>query len=287
MMKTLIIAECGSCHDGDFVKAQHLVDAARDVGADVAKFQFWSSADRLADRRRVPDVYREIYRRYQMPRSWLYLLKARCDAYGLEFMCTAYLPEDVAIVAPFVERFKIASFEASDRAFVLAHAKYDKPVIISCGMFDVEGMRALTDVCWEGWRDSEWSDIRQDRVTLMQCSSSYPAPVEGLNLETLRWCYLGIERMHTGLGMKGFSDHSDPALTWTGALAVAAGARIIEAHLKLGDTDPENPDAPHAMTPRQFEDYVRNIRFAEACLGTGEKRLQDCEREMAQFRVTS
>ena len=81
----------------------------------------------------------------------------------------------------------------------------------------------------------------------------------------------------------GLSDHSRHR--WMGALAVAAGAEIIEAHLRLDDTDPENPDFATAFTPAEFADYVRNIRFAEAALGDGQKRLQDCERPMAEYRV--
>lgn len=274
--RTLVIAECGASHDGDFVKAQRLVDAARDVGADVAKFQFWSSADRLADRRRVPEHYREIYRRYQMPESWLRFLKARCDAYGIEFMATCYLPEDVAVVAPFVKRFKVASFEAGDEAFIAAHqpfqGNHEREIVVSHGMGST-------------WMDRRWfAPVRH-----LHCVSAYPARIESLNLGVLRegWCEDMVDRWPDRSVWDGFSDHSAPEFTWTGALAVAAGAEIIEAHLRLDDTDPANPDAPHAMTPRQFTEYVANIRFAEACLGDGMKRLQSCEAECLKYRVVS
>jgi sialic acid synthase SpsE len=260
----LVIAEIGSCHDGSIEKAHRLIVAAKDAGADVAKFQFWSNADRLAQRRGA-EAYREIYRRYQMPAEWLPELHAYCDAVGIEFMTTVYLPEDVGVVAPFVNRFKVASFEAADPKLQAALGAIDNPVIVSSGMRDETEVWRLMD---------EWLDACRD-VSWLHCVSSYPAPVDALNLRVISDREFAF----------GFSDHSEPTLTWTGALAVAAGAPIVEAHLRLDDTDIENPDAPHAMDPRQFREYVRHIRFAETALGDGNKRLMPCEAPMTAYKV--
>jgi N,N'-diacetyllegionaminate synthase len=271
MARTLIIAEAGSCHDGSLEKAYALIAAAHDVGADIVKFQFWSSADRMAERRRTSKHLRDVYARYQVPKAWLPALWDECNRAGIEFMCSTYLPEDVATVAPLVTLFKIASFEAEDSALIRAHEPFlaGKELLVSLGMNASPNFATLLPY-------SLTSKVRQ-----LHCVSAYPAPVEALNLRTL-WADGEGDR-----AFAGFSDHSDPALTWTGALAVAAGAEIIEAHLRLEETDQGNPDAPHAMTPRQFDSYVRHIRFAEACLGAGDRQLQPCELEMAQFRVRS
>jgi sialic acid synthase SpsE len=271
--RTLVIAEIGACHDGSLDRAKALVRAAADCGADIAKGQFWSSADRLAGRRGVPNPYREIYRRYQVNPEWLPELKHECERAGIEWACTCYLPEDVATVAPFVQRFKVASFEAEDLELIASHIPFlrTRELIVSLGMNAAHPASLAIPF-----------EVTQ-RIRTLHCVSAYPAPVETLNLLAIR-PPAGFDGQPV---YDGFSDHSDPSLTWTGALAVAVGARIIEAHLRLDDTDPENPDAPHAMTPRQFEEYCRHIRFAETCLGSGEKRLQDAEREMAQYRVKS
>ena len=283
-MRTLVIAEIGSCHDGDWSKVLRLLDAARQAGASIAKMQYWSSADRLADRRRVPPECLAIYRRYQVPYIWLDAAKRYCDEIGMELMATTYLPEDVASVAPFVMRFKVASFEARDTEFIQAHRGYDKSLIVSTGMMDGEQVDALIE------RSLRVAPI----VGVLQCVSAYPAAPSSLSLSTIaRWRAQQIRWRVQQTGSRvadihvGFSDHTDPASIWTGALAVAAGAQIVEAHLKLDETDPENPDAPHAMTPEQFKTYVSNIRYAETCLGDGEKRLQECEQPMARYRVVS
>ena len=87
--------------------------------------------------------------------------------------------------------------------------------------------------------------------------------------------------------MRGFSDHSLPSLTQTGALAVAAGAEYIEAHLRHSVTESDNPDRDHAMTKEQFLDYVDQIRGAEIAIGVARKEPQRCEKIMEQYRVKS
>lgn len=262
MDRTLVIAEAGSCHDGDLDRALALVDAAADAGADACKFQFWSDPDALADRRRALPSHREAYRRYRVPAFWLPVLHTRCGRRGIDFMATAYLPEDVATVAPLVARFKIASFEADARDLIEAHAPYagERRLVVSLGM----GAHGAVPPGWAA-----------GAVDWLLCVSAYPAPADALNLARLR---AGV--------YAGLSDHTDPSLTWTGALAVAAGARILEAHLRLVDTDPRNPDAPHAMTPPQLYEYARHVRFAERCAGDpDEAGAHESEREMAAYKV--
>lgn len=271
-MSVFVIAEAGSCHDGRLIRALDLVEAARDAGADAVKFQFWSNPDRLADRRRVPDSYREIYRRYQMSPTWLPILQEACEARSehtrgrrpIEFMCTTYMGPDLAVVEPFVKRFKIASFEA-DSNMVHGAMTRGRQVIVSTGMLPEDRLRSLVLL-----RNRYYTS---DRLAILHCVSSYPvSDASALNLAV-------IDRY----GLDGLSDHSRDVRT--GGLAVAACARIIEAHLRLEDTDPMNPDFATAFTPGEFAEYVRNIRFAESVMGTGVKELQACEREMSAYRV--
>lgn len=272
--RTLVIAECGSCHDGELRKALQLIEAARDGGADAAKFQFWSSADRLADRRHVPDRYRDIYRRYQIAPTWLPVLKEACDARShwtvglrpIEFMATTYLPEDIFTVAPFVKRFKVASFEAQDSVFIHTHPG-DRDILVSLGMADsIPRHLAAADRA----------------IQLLHCVSAYPAPAEAMNLAVFQRDW-GESFDPSPSPFVGLSDHSRHP--WMGALAVAAGASILEVHIRLDKTSAANPDYVTAFTPSEFADYVRNVRFAERVKGSGAKRVQPCEAEMAQYRV--
>lgn len=271
-MPAYVIAEAGSCHDGSLQKAQQLIKEAKDTGADAVKFQFYSDPERLADRRCVPATYREVYRKYQIPSDWLPALHERAGVCGIDFMCTAYLPEDVIAIAPHVRHFKIASFENDALDLLEAHRPHLRDdesskrfVLISLGLHGTSPLARYRS-------SSQWYDF-VGRLKLLHCVSAYPAPA---------WA-LGLSRIRRGLD--GFSDHSDPDLTWTGALAVASGAEFVEAHLRLYETHPQNPDAPHAMTPQQFADYVQHIRFAETCLTTMPDAVERAEAAMAQYKV--
>ena len=264
MRKTLVIAEAGSCHDGSFDKALDLVDAAKECGADAVKFQFWSDADKLAQNRSA-GKYRDIYRKYKVPDGWLQPLSDHCAKAGIEFACTVYLAEDIAYVSPYVRRFKVSSFESLDSRFVKSHLPYKKPIIISTGMCSIDDLRQYK---WIG-----------GDISFLHCVSAYPAPMEQLNLAAI-----GTMARETGRPC-GYSDHSTSPLT--GALAVMAGASIIEAHLSLGETSRDNPDFAHARTPGMFKLYTRYIRDAEKAAGSNGKYKQSCEDEMSRYRVIS
>lgn len=244
-----MIGEGGSCHDGDRAKMSEAIRVAKDAGADVCKFQWVSSPERLAARRHAED-YLWAYRVIAFPHEWLADLKAECAAAGIEFMCTVYLLEDISIIAPLVRRFKISSFEAMDKKFLEAHEGYDKQILLSIAGHD--------------------QPFYVGNALLLHCVSAYPAPPHEMNLSVLR-------------GHSGLSDHS--AHPWMGALAVAAGARIIEVHFRLNSTDPTNPDYGHSLSPDKLKEYIANVRFAEAALGDGVKKVMPSEARWTRYRV--
>jgi N,N'-diacetyllegionaminate synthase len=248
MSRTYVIAEAAGTHDGYAERAMQLIDLAKAIDADAVKFQWCSSPQRLAVRRNAHE-YVEAYRLLNFPVDWFHSLRARAKDQGLDFLCTVYLPEDVAVVAPFVDKFKVASFEAGDDDFIEAHSRYMKPIIVSAGMGqDPVGSRVL------------------------HCVSAYPAPVDEMNLSRLAY-------------MDGLSDHSQHPLT--GAFAVCAGADIIEFHFRLQQTSPGNPDFVVARDPLAAKQYVQNIRLAERMMGSGERKIQPSEESNLKYRVNA
>jgi len=250
---TLIIAEVAGCHDGELSKAITLIEQAKDVGADVVKFQWVSNPERLAERRRAPE-YLEAYRTIAFNPQWFPILANHCELMGIDFMCTSYLPEDIRVVNLYVKRFKVSSFEAGDKLFLVTHREFDKPLLVSLGMGQ-EPALILPDTSY------------------LHCVSAYPANPRDMNLGILRAGYLGL------------SDHTlHPQM---GAYAVAAGAQIIEFHMRLHDTKQTNADyevakpKPHAVT------YIKNIREVETYMGDAVKRSMPCEKEMERFIVST
>lgn len=268
-----VIADIGACHDGVVPRMFEAIAVAKQCGADMIKFQWTSDPDKMAARRKATeDGYADVYRKYLTWAPGLHAVLAdECQKVGIDYGCTVFLPEDVGMVEKHVARFKVASFEAGDVGVLWACAE-------ACER--VKGVRDIIVSHGLGSTPDKMSDLMQYSQLHMfrhlRCVSAYPAPLESLNLRLLR------DEKH---GYDGLSDHSAPAATMTGALAVAAGATIVEAHLKLWQTSVTNPDAPHAMHDGQFAGYVQNIRLAEECLGSGTVGMHESETAMLNYRV--
>lgn len=274
MSRTLVIAEPGAIAEGDFDTMIHLIHVAKEAGADVFKNQWCSNPEKMSERRHAPE-YLRFYRWLQWPVEWHARFKAECASLGLQYACSIYLPEDAATVAPFVQYLKVSSFEAGDPAIVRGglDAK-GRNVIVSTGLMS----------------EDQFQEHLVGEYAVLHCTSQYPAPLAAIHLGVI-----------SSWGISGLSDHSRHVLT--GAVAVGAGAAIIEAHYRLDAQrwyhrlpfirrrvrrcDPKNPDYPVAFSPAEFTTYIENIRIAEAMMGSGVKQIQDCEREMCKYRVTA
>lgn len=280
-METVVIAEAGSCHDNSLARAFELIDVAVSSGARFFKVQYWSNPERLSERRNAPDLA-GMYERYRLPYAWLQPLAERCQAAGIEFACSTFLPEDVDVVAPYVSLLKVASLEANDPALLVAHAPHlraGKTVVVSLGA----GARLRPVLHYMLGPDHSGYEYEQKdlngRLVFLHCVSAYPVPPQQMQLKVLR--NLCGQQYKNGL-----SDHSASGNTLTGALAVVFGARYIERHIRLDATREENPDFGHSMPPGAFKQYCYNIILAEDMVWTDSGAdVQPCERGMLKHRV--
>ena len=270
MRKTIIIAEPGATHEGDLGKMRALVQMASECGVDGVKFQWLSDPEALCRRRNAPE-YLPHYMHLRFPARWHELLAEECDKRGLLYGCTVYLPEDVAVIEPHVDFFKVAAFEASARdliaSTVAAMTGDARKLVVSLGL------GALVQdvmVAMDGLKDI-------DRLVLLRCISAYPTPFNELHLVTLR------------SGMNGFSDHTpadDPHTLLVGALATAAGATWIERHVRLEDCRRSNPDYTVSLSAHGLTNYVNGVRFAETVLGSPNVTgAMPSEKQMLRYRA--
>ena len=275
---TYVIAEAGACGDGDLAKMLEQVDACAEAGVDAVKFQWTSDATEMAHRRgrAAVDGYAAIYKRYlQWPTEWHDHLYARCQELDRDYLCSVYLPQDVEVVSPCVRHFKVSSFETQDHALINEVLDEIDDTMTQYPM-DVNGDDRWMLLSLGMVTDLECDMLRMryapiSCVKLLHCISAYPTPFDAMCLSAIN-----------DRDLDGFSDHTAPELTMTGGLAVAAGATIIEAHMRLDTTDERNPDAPHAMTPTQLTDYVQRIRMVERGMFT---QKPSCEDQMREYRV--
>ena len=278
--RVMVIAEPGCTAEGGHNTTLRLIEAAAAAGADCFKAQYVSDPAQLVARRRVPAKYLEPYGWLAYPMEWHAEFRDKANELGMLYGCSTVLPADVAALAPYVDLFKLSSFEALARDMLDAHEDQGGHLIISTGMLEAE------QVAWlDRWRQGGNNTRR--RVDLLHACSSYPAPLDELNLRVLGqpWC-------------DGLSDHSRKLTA--GAIAVSLGARVIETHLRMDDCREDNPDYPVAFTPEEFGMYVAGIREielqtsadigvrfvgCEEVLGDGQKRQMPSEAEMARYRI--
>jgi N-acetylneuraminate synthase len=269
---TFIVAEAGSNHNRSFGQAKALIDVAAIAGADAVKFQLFRAAKLYPSNAGSSDYLQTSKPIYQIiadmetPYEWLGELAQHCHEQGMEFLCSAFDEESVDRVDPFVAAHKVASYEMTHTPLLRHIAKKNKPVIISTGTAQMsEVAEAIALLRQEG----------NEQLVVLQCTASYPAPLEALNLRAMK-------TMEAELGvLVGLSDHSrDPVVGPLGA--VALGAALVEKHFTLSNALP-GPDHRFALEPSELQAMVTKIREIEKALGTGCKEVLPVEIELRNF----
>jgi sialic acid synthase SpsE len=202
----------------------------------------------------------------EMPDGWIPNLASYCADRGIEFLSSPFDEASADVLDPFVPAFKVASYEMTHVPLLRHIACKGKPMIVSTGTATLEEvLRAVDVIRTEGNR----------LVILLQCTASYPSPLEAVNIRALV-----TMRDATGL-LTGLSDHSrDPIVA--PMAAVALGAVMVEKHFTLSSTLP-GPDHRFAVEPQELKEMVRRIRQVEAALGHGRKELLPVESELHAF----
>ncbi len=284
-----IVAEIGSAHGGDPVKAEELIAAAAEAGADCAKFQFIIADEivhPMSGSINLPGgsiPIHEKFRSLEQPLSFYADLKDLCRKHGIAFLCSPFGLESARLLLQLgVNAVKIASPELNH--VPLLKATRHLPQILSTGVSSLSDIEKALELCGK-------------ESALLHCITSYPAPAEEYNIAV-------IPLLQSLFGVPvGVSDHStDPLLV--PVLAAAHGAAIIEKHFTL-DCRGDELDDPIALVPPEFrnmcldtmeavsasfDETLRKLseRFGEktvkAVIGDGKKRLSRSEK---QFYATT
>lgn len=272
-----IIAELSANHNGSIERAESILRAAADAGADAVKLQTYT-ADTLTipcdneyfrikgtlwEGRTLHDLYQEAH----TPWEWTPRLMALAKDLGMDCFSTPFDATAVDFLEKCgVSRYKIASFEVVDIPLLKKVAATGKSVIMSTGMATLgeidEAVRAL--------RDNGAGEL-----TLLKCTSAYPALPEEANLRT-------IPHLAQAFNCKaGLSDHTMGSAV--SVAAVALGAVVIEKHFTLSRAD-GGPDGAFSMEPQEFKQLVLDVRTAEKALGRVCYDLTDKQQENVVFR---
>lgn len=270
---TIIIAEIGVNHGGDYDTACRLVKAAAESGADYAKFQTFK-AESLASANAKRAEYQvancggeesqlQMLKKLEISNQDLVRLQQVCRENGIGFMSSPFDLESVDFLATLgMDYWKIPSGEITNLPYLERIAHYGGQVIMSTGMSTIQevkdAVKALTD-----------NGIDRGDIILLHCNTQYPTPPEDVNL-------LAMEALRTlGCGKVGFSDHTQGVAI--PIAAVAMGAEIIEKHFTY-DKNAVGPDHKASADPTEFKAMVDGIRTIEVAKGSSYKHITDSER---------
>lgn len=274
---TFIIAELSANHMNDFDIAVKTIEAMAEAGADAVKFQtftpdtitidcdneyFQIKQGTVWDGQILYDLYEEAY----MPWDWQPKLKKIAEDLGLIVFSSPFDKTSVDFLEEMdVPVYKIASFEITDIPLIEYVASKGKPIIISTGIASLEDIELAVQTCLnEG----------NDQIALLKCTSSYPAPLDEINLKVISDIR---DKFNVVVGL---SDHTLGGEVSTAA--VALGANIIEKHFIL-DRDIEGPDSEFSMEPLEFKQMVNSIRNVEQALGAVTYELSDKVKANREF----
>lgn len=288
---TLIIAEAGVNHNGDEQLAFKLVDKAYEAGADVVKFQTFKAKNLVTEEALQADYQiantgkqesqLAMLSRLELSYEAHHKLVSYCSDLGIEFLSTAFDSEslDFLVNDLKITRLKIPSGEITNAPLVLEHARTGCDLIVSTGMATLSEVEAVLGVIAFGYisaSDSqpsidafqaayfseEGKRALKEKVTLLHCTTEYPAPLEDINLRAM-------DTLAQAFGLAvGYSDHSEGIIV--PIAATARGATIIEKHFTL-DKEMEGPDHKASLDPIELKSMVQGIRSVELTLGDGVK----------------
>lgn len=255
-----IIAELSANHNGSLETAIETIKAAKRAGANCIKLQTYtadtmtihSEKDDFLIKGTIWENY-NLYKLYQeayTPWEWHEKLFAIAKGEGLVCFSSPFDRTAVDFLENLnVPAYKIASFEITDIPLIEYVASKNKPIIISTGIADFEDIKLAVDTC---------KKVGNNQIALLKCTSSYPAPVEELNL-----CMITDLKNKFNVTV-GLSDHT---MTNTAPiLSVAFGAKIIEKHFIL-DRSIGGPDASFSLNENEFKEMVKLVREAEKAIG--------------------
>ena len=256
-----IIAEAGVNHNGSLDLALQMIREAKKAGADAIKFQTFRTDELLSkfapkaeyQKKQTGNAenQKEMLSRLELSFEEFRSLKKAADQEGILFLST---PFDLASIdfldslgMPF---WKIPSGEITNYPYLVQIARSGKPIILSTGMSSLEEIgEALSVLTANG--------LTKEKITLLHCTTEYPAPYEDVHLHAMR-------RLGEIFGVKtGYSDHTEG--TAIAVAAAALGACVIEKHFTL-DRQMAGPDHKASIEPEELKQLVASIRAVEKAL---------------------
>ncbi len=267
-----VTAELTTNHFGDRHRLERMIRAARAAGADYVKLQkrdvaSFYTREQLASPYVSPfgKTFADYRHQLELDRDDFAFVDSLCRQLGIGWFASVLDQPSFAFMLQFNPTLvKLPSTISEHRDYLAYVARnFRGSVVLSTGM---------TDTAYESWALESF--VNCEKLFLLQCNSAYPTPAADCDIGVVRH-YHALSKANPRI-VPGYSSHD---FGWmASALAVAAGSRMIEKHVKLGNTDWAHFDAVAVdLTTPEFRDYVAKIREAELMVGSETKRINASE----------
>ena len=253
--KTIIVAEIGNNHEGDFSKAIKLIDAAKTAGADAVKFQTYKTENyyniKYTEKKRIKRL-----RKFQLSFDQFKNLSDYSKKKKIEFYSTPFDYESAIFLNNIQSVFKISSGDNNFFSLIRLVKSFKKPIVLSTGLIN---FNEIKNIC------KEFTDYKyKNKLGLLHCVSKYPAKEKDLNLASIT--YLKNKLPYFEIG---YSDHS--LNTDSCKLAISLGSFMIEKHFTLDKNTSNFHDHKISATPNELEDLVRFAKNIKLMIGKYKK----------------
>lgn len=267
-MTVQFVAEVSSNHHQDLDRCLAFIDRSAVIGCSAVKFQLFKIRELFAPEALMRNEALRRREQWELPVSFLPHLAERCRQRHIQFACTPFYVAAVEELEPYVDFFKIASYELLWDDLLKACAATKKPVVLSTGMATLdEVIHAVKMLRENGCRD----------ITLLHCVSGYPAAPADCHLSCLETL-----RHHCACPV-GWSDHTvNPGVVLRAVHRWDAS--MIEFHLDL-DRMGEEYQTGHCWLPEEIAPVIQSVTCGLMADGVPAKEPTASEMEERQWRA--
>lgn len=265
---TYIIAEIGINHNGSLDTAKQLIDVAAVAGCDAVKFQKRNPDVCVPDHqkgimRKTPwgeMTYLDYKKKIEFEKEEYDIIDQYCKDRGIAWSASPWDLDSMEFLMGYdIPFIKLPSAMLTNVELLKACTGRNTWVIISTGMSTQEEIDAAYEI------------LKWEKLSILHCNSSYPAPNNELNLNCIKSLK---ERYNTQVGYSGH----EFGLTTTMA-SIYLGAEVLERHITL-DRTMWGTDQMCSVEPQGLIKLVRGVRELEQALGSYEIQVTETEKEV-------
>ena len=258
-MDVRFVAEVSSNHDRNIQRSKDFIKASSLIGCSGVKFQLFK-----IDQLFAPEILAkrdEIRKRkdWELPLSFIPELSEYAHSLGLQFSCTPFYLDAVKELEPYVDFYKIASYELLWKELFIECVKTGKPLVFSTGMATIDEIKDILNTI-KGYRTKD--------ITILKCTSAYPTPHNEANLSAIDTMKTHFSKFQDDFNLSfGYSDHTVSSNVINRAVH-HYNCDFIEFHLDL-DGKGEEYSAGHCWLPDQMKSVIDNIKIDFEADGNG------------------